>query len=395
MKRLLAVCLLLTLRAGAQPTLGPHSLELVESVPLETESALDDPEIRSTQQVWLEMVEGARDSLDLEFFYLRFEPKTSLEPIVQAIEKAKARGVRVRVLVDAKFLVTYPELCARWSQLGLDVRKIKFESGVQHTKMLLADGDQVFLGSQNFDWTALSHIRELGLHARDPRLVGGYQEAFEHDWKWAGGEETVGKACVDNANHPIPVTAYGQQTLVYPVFSPAKKSWTHANEEESALVSLLQSATKSIQLQVMSYSPVVVSYPGDGELPKRYEKLDIELRAAAARGVQVQLLVSDWGTKPPHLAALQAMSTVPHVEIKVSRIPPWSGGEIPFSRVGHSKYLVIDGERGWIGTSNWEYSYFNTSRDMGLVYQGAALAQKALQFFERDWNGPYVKDLSR
>ena len=390
MKKLLVVCLLLSRMAGAQP-----ALELVESVPVETEAALDDPEIRSTQEVWLEMVEGAKDRIDLEFFYLRHQPKTSLEPVVQAMERAKARGVQVRLLVDAKFMITYPDLCVRWSNMGFQLRTLKFVSGVQHAKLMLVDEDQVFLGSQNFDWTALSHIRELGVHGRDQKLAGCFRQAFEHDWKWAAGEQSRGTVCSVTAVNPIHLTSYGVDTAVYPVFSPRQADWNHGNAEETALVGLLRGAGQRIDLQVMSYSPIVVAFPGDGELPKRYETLDIELRAAAARGVQVRLLVSDWGIKPPHLAALQALSTVPNVEIKVSYIPPWSGGEVPFSRVGHSKYLVIDGVRGWIGTSNWEYSYFATSRDMGLVYAGKGLGERARYFFERDWNGPYVKNLPR
>ena len=388
MSRVLIACLLLSLRVSAQP-----SLELVESVPLETAAALDDPEIRSTQEVWLEMIDGAKESLDLEFFYLRYQPKTSLEPIVQAVERAKTRGVRIRVLLDSKFLITYPELCTRWSQQGIEARKIKFESGVQHTKLMLVDSDQVFLGSQNFDWTALSHIRELGFHARDRQLAECYHQAFEHDWSWAAGEHTPAKACPVNPRNPVRLSSYGQETTVFPVFSPDLPAWNHGVAEEGQLIKLLQEATQQIDLQVMSYSPIVVSYPGDGELPKRYETLDMELRAAAARGVQVRLLVSDWGVKPPHRSALQALATVPHVEIKVSHIPPWSQGDIPFSRVGHSKYLIVDEERGWLGTSNWEYSYFHASRDMGLIYQGRALAQKMHSFFERDWEGPYVQDL--
>ena len=367
----------------------PAGLELVESVPLETETALDDPSIRQTQEVWLEMINGAKESLDLEFFYLRFEPKTSLEPVVKAVETAKARGVRVRVLVDSKFLITYPQLWERWAGLGIELRKIKFASGVQHTKLILVDSQQVFLGSQNFDFTALSHIRELGVHFTQPELASCYQQAFEHDWAVAGGDVGQPKLSPVTARFPVKM---GDLEL-FPVFSPNDPQWNAGNPEELALVELLRSARERIDLQVMSYSPLVVSYPGDAPLPKRYETLDIELRAAAARGVEVHLLVSDWGIKPPLLTPLEALSTVPHLEIKVSHIPPWSGGEIPFARVGHSKYLVVDGQRGWLGTSNWEYSYFMTSRDMGLAFEGKSLAGRLQAFFERDWNGPYVRHL--
>jgi phosphatidylserine/phosphatidylglycerophosphate/cardiolipin synthase-like enzyme len=392
LKALLATVLLLTAGAVADDEelkALPPGIELVESVPLETERALDDPSIRQTQEVWLDMVNGAQQSLDLEFFYLRFEPKTPLEPVVKAVEAAKARGVRVRVLVDAKFLITYPQLWERWAGLGIELRKTKFPSGVQHTKLMLVDRQQVFLGSQNFDFTSLSHIRELGVHVTQPELASCYQQAFEQDWARAEGDTSPGKLSPVTARFPVKM---GDLEL-FPVFSPNDPQWNGGNPEELALVELLRSARERIDLQVMTYSPLVVSHPGDGPLPKRYETLDIELRAAAARGVEVHLLVSDWGIKPPLLAPLEALSTVPHLEIKVSHIPPWSGGDVPFARVGHSKYLVVDGQRGWLGTSNWEYSYFMTSRDMGLVFEGKSLAGRLQQFFERDWDGPYVRHL--
>ena len=43
--------------------------------------------------------------------------------------------------------------------------------GVQHAKFFIVDGEEVFLGSQNFDWRALKHIHELGV--RGARLGGG------------------------------------------------------------------------------------------------------------------------------------------------------------------------------------------------------------------------------
>src|SRR5690606_25076051 len=131
---------LLAVQALAAPL---PTLELVESVPLETEAVLDDPEIRQTLEIWLELVQGARKSIDLEFFYLRHEPGKALQPVVDALEAAAQRGVRVRVLVDSKFVKTYPELVERWSQTqGFAVRPInmaKLAGGVQHAKMMVVD----------------------------------------------------------------------------------------------------------------------------------------------------------------------------------------------------------------------------------------------------------------
>jgi phosphatidylserine/phosphatidylglycerophosphate/cardiolipin synthase-like enzyme len=72
-------------------------------------------------------------------------------------------------------------------------------------------------------------------------------------------------------------------------------------------------------------------------------------------------------------------------------IPPWSGGFIPYARVIHAKYLVIDDRRCWIGTSNWEWDYFHTNRNVGLVIDGKQPASTLNRFFLDGWNGPYAR----
>ena len=68
-----------------------------------------------------------------------------------------------------------------------------------------------------------------------------------------------------------------------------------------------------------------------------------------------------------------------------------STGFVPFSRVIHSKYLVADGERAWIGTSNWEEGYFRRSRNVGLILEGAAIGRRLDRYFETGWNSPYAE----
>ena len=62
-----------------------------------------------------------------------------------------------------------------------------------------------------------------------------------------------------------------------------------------------------------------------------------------------------------------------NIEVKLVTIPEWSGGFIPFARVIHAKYLVVDAEHSWLGTSNWSKDYFFKSRNVGIVVNGLAL----------------------
>ena len=60
--------------------------------------------------------------------------------------------------------------------------------------------------------------------------------------------------------------------------------------------------------------------------------------------------------------AVQKLVQVPGVKVRFIDVPPWSGGFVPFARVAHAKYMVVDGARAWVGTSNWEGDYFTQSR---------------------------------
>jgi phosphatidylserine/phosphatidylglycerophosphate/cardiolipin synthase-like enzyme len=81
------------------------------------------------------------------------------------------------------------------------------------------------------------------------------------------------------------------------------------------------------------------------------------------------------------------------VAVRVLTIPPWSGGEIPFARVAHAKYLAVDAERAWVGTSNWDRDYFYESRNVGVIAEGRELAGQLERFFDDNWSSAYAGPL--
>lgn len=101
------VAFLLLLPATRVWTAPPIDIEVVESIPAGT--SLDNPEIRNTQQVWLEMIGRARKTLDIEQFYISNKPGKMLEPVLSAIAAAAGRRVNIRVIVDEQMYKTYPD----------------------------------------------------------------------------------------------------------------------------------------------------------------------------------------------------------------------------------------------------------------------------------------------
>lgn len=368
---------------GAQRTAAASpaavALELVESAPIE--SPLGAPDLRDAYEVWPELIARARRSIDLAEFYASNAPGSRLEPIVVALEQAMRRGVRVRFLADAGFAKTYPDTLERLERAGAELRRLEgrlLGGGVLHAKYFLVDGEEVYLGSQNFDWRSLTHIQELGVRVRHPAVAMALAAIFETDWKLAGGVTPTDSTGPTGEVKVSPSVLVGG-IAVTPVASPSGRLPDPGLWDLPRLVAMLDGAQRTVRVQLLTYRVT----GRDGE---RFEELDQALRRAATRGVRVQLLVSDWAKRKSSLEALQALVRVPGVEVRFLVVPPWSGGVVPFARVAHAKYLVVDGEHAWVGTSNWERDYFFRSRNVGVLLDSAALGARLDRFFLAGWS---------
>jgi phosphatidylserine/phosphatidylglycerophosphate/cardiolipin synthase-like enzyme len=150
------------------------------------------------------------------------------------------------------------------------------------------------------------------------------------------------------------------------------------------LVELIDGAEEQVRVQVLNYK--TSDYQG-----RYFDELDAALRRAAARKVQVQIVVADWSKKRWVIEGLQSLQCMPRIEVKLVTIPEHSSGFIPFARVVHAKYLVVDGEKAWIGTSNWGRDYFHASRNLGLLVDGEAFAHQLDLVFEGLWESEYAE----
>jgi phosphatidylserine/phosphatidylglycerophosphate/cardiolipin synthase-like enzyme len=304
------------------------------------------------------------------------------------LEVAAKRGVRVRMLMDAKFQKTYPAELARLDALPnvevqlLDVGKLT--GGVQHAKYFVVDGQIGWLGSQNFDWRSLDHIHEIGVAFTEPQAVSALQAVFDADWARTGADVVVPASAEPVKGQPVAVQYEGAEAQVLLVASPPRLNPPGVATELPALISAIDAAKTAVNVQVMSYALV-------GYDKVYWDELDRALRRAAARKVEVRLLVADWSTRKGKLAALQSLDVLDHLSVKVLQVPTHSSGPIEFARVIHAKYMTVDGGWSWVGTSNWSRDYFENSRDVGLTVGSAAFAQDLDRVFERLWASEYAK----
>ncbi len=253
-----------------------------------------------------------------------------------------------------------------------------------HAKYMVVDDTDVFVGSQNMDYRALEHIQEIGARVRVPEVARTLVAVFDFDWATAGGEPPP-EITKGSLGLPARVVVGGEETRILPTASPKDLLPPGVKWELPELLARIDGARRSIDVQVLTYRTKTRGAP--------WTDLDDALRRAAKRDVRVRLLVADWSKRASSLEALRELARVPGISIRFIVIPQSSSGFIPFARVAHAKYMVVDGTSAWIGTSNWEGDYFTASRNVGLFVEGAAIAGRLGRIFEDGFGGTYAEPL--
>jgi phosphatidylserine/phosphatidylglycerophosphate/cardiolipin synthase-like enzyme len=322
--------------------------------------------------------------MDIEQFYIANKIDDPLEAVIQEVEAAAARGVNVRVITEKKFSSVYPETLERLRKTpGVSLRTIDIAAilgdGVQHSKFFLVDDVEVFVGSQNWDWRALSQINELGLRVRDSISALAFAVLFDYDWALAGGADPATAAASAGAMpvaFPRTIVDLTGSCVISPVFSPRPLLPDNARWDAEAIVTLIDEARDSIKLQVLSYAG--------------YPMLEDALLRAASRGLRVSVLVSDWSLSSSKQKDLKRLQMTNGITVKFTAIPELGAGFIPFARVEHCKYLLVDAADAWIGTNNWSDEYFLFSRNAGFMLHSPELCMLLHEKYAMSWDGPYA-----
>ncbi|MEE2960653.1 MAG: phospholipase D-like domain-containing protein [Myxococcota bacterium] len=370
-------------RAEAAMATQPVSdIELIESVPVGTD--LDSPSLGNAAETWLSMIRGAKSSLSIAQFYVstKSNRRGKLEPVLRAIEDAGKRKVRVRFLVDAYFASKYPVEMGRIKKMaGVELRFSDWKGltgGVHHAKYFVVDEEEAFIGSQNFDWRALEHILELGVRVHSKSLSNELLSVFNFDWIRAGRSE-VGSSKLLTPWIKRPFGYKGREGEVQLVASPRDHIPEGATWDLPKILESIDGAKQHITIQLLSYS--IRNYDGSS-----WRRIHNALKAATSRGVKLRMIVADWSKKDPKQAAVKALSRFRNTEVRFVKIPQFSGGFIPYARVVHAKFMVVDDDWSWLGTSNFSGDYFTKSRNVGLIIREMEFAKELLRFFQKGWD---------
>jgi len=305
-------------------------------------------------------IDRAERYVHLEFYILQVDATT--EDFFAALERATARGVVVRVLLDhwanlrkpyyKKTLARLEKMGAHW-QLLLPVQPFKGRYQRpdlrNHRKLLVVDGRVGFLGSQNVTDSTYNLKRNIrrGLHwvdlmvRLDGPIVASINAVFLSDW-YSETDEILAEEVDLLDIRP------GSGDLDCQIV-PSGPGFEFQNNLK-LFTTLLFAAERRINM----VSPYFV--PDEGLL--------LAIQTACQRGVDVELFVSEEGDQ----------AIVHHAQRSYYEALLRAGARIwlyqkPF--ILHSKSISIDDEVAAVGSSNMDMRSFGLNLEVTMLVRGA------------------------
>jgi cardiolipin synthase len=99
-----------------------------------------------------------------------YDPKISDKHMMTILEERAKAGVDIRII-------------GRLGKNQANLRARQFVHMGLHTRTMVRDGEEAFIGSQSLREAELDSRRELGILIREPKIVDALLTTFESDWK--------------------------------------------------------------------------------------------------------------------------------------------------------------------------------------------------------------------
>lgn len=318
-------------------------------------------------------IDRAKDHVHVEFYILVLDDTT--RPLFDALARACARGIRVRVLSDhiAGFLAPHRRetrealraMGAEWHAM-LPLRPFRGQwqrpDLRNHRKLLIVDGIVGHTGSQNLIADSYHkrvsarrglHWKELMVRVEGP-TVAELDAVFVTDWFSETQEMLPLVGHPEAALGSAAGADVSDATIIDAQVVPSGPSFENDNNLK-LFVLLIQSAQRRVSIT----SPYFV--PEESTL--------LAIITAAARGVDVELFVS----------AIGDQFLVYHAQRSYYEALLRAGVSIHLYReptVLHSKHFSIDDEVAVIGTSNMDIRSFSLNMEVSLLVRGRAFVDR-------------------
>lgn len=262
--------------------------------------------------------------------------------IYNALVRAKARGVKIRIVYDTSSNSYYPKLSnfvKIANEKSTDSPKI-----LMHNKFMIFDNSSIITGSMNFAKTGFSGFNSNCIFFINSKEIANiYEKEFNQmlQEKFHNSKSQI--------SHNTVVLG---DTKVTPLFSPKDKIITNN------VLPLIQNAKKYV------YIPTFII---------THEELTNELINAKKRGVDVKLIIDATNvySRKSKIKELRSAGVPVKVENYAGKI--------------HSKSIIIDDEYIVAGSMNFSNSGENKNDENVLIIENKTLARYYKGFFEYLW----------
>ncbi|HOX31100.1 MAG TPA: phosphatidylserine/phosphatidylglycerophosphate/cardiolipin synthase family protein [Spirochaetales bacterium] len=320
----------------------------------------------------LELIAGARDYVLVCSFLLTEHPNAEL--VLAALAEARARGVRVYLLVDsASYYRTYPmslepvpAAVGRARELGLPIaeynpirgRRIFTLLGLldrDHRKFWVVDGRVAAVGGQNVDHDSLRYPSEAGCidamaEFASPGAVAELRDSFVDTWNAFSSERLeAGSFPVAEGRGPEPA-----ELRLVDQGLPRRAGAEGGAGRTTAMFDALFARAGSELLLLQCYA-----FPTPALLER--------IRQARARGVRVRAVLS---------AGHVSQRFVSGTYYGIAKLQD-AGAEVylfesPERNLLHMKMIMADGEMAAIGSANYNFRSQALSREASVVFSDPA-----------------------
>lgn len=329
------------------------TVEVTETAP----SELNNLDIRDTGGVWLELIENAQSTIDIEAYYFSSTfPTFVLDNIYDAlIEAGENRGVEVRILLDSGGPTDHEVVD---ELVGHDGIEILWRGGdTLHSKYVIIDEEIVSVGSTNFSRPATAthggRNREINLTLHGEKIAETYTYIFETGWAQAGGEPRGAEYCWEES-WLIPVAdGTGDPNIISTI---------------DAFKELFELAKERVYIYMYICAP-------PNELTDAIEN-------AIERGVRIKLLV-DTESESEYQSALEELAELEGLDVNVIDLPA----------AAHPKLIIADSRWAYVGSSNIHFSWMYEGREVGALVDSKDIATKLEDIFITDLGSVYTRPL--
>lgn len=216
----------------------------------------------------------------------------------------------------------------------------KYSPGqVFHAKFIIADGRSALISSGNFNQASFKSTRDYAYTTQDPALIESLEDLFQHAWETSLRNLELASSGDEFESVAEDYTPGWSQT------GNQFRGVTYSPHFRKPLHDFLDSSQMSVVVENQSFS--------DGKLKKKLLEL-------TRRGVRVKVVTKDpckYGISKSKLKKFEEFIQEGDGLASISYIN---------SKYLHSKAVLVDDSRGWVGSSNFSQKGIEGSRDVGV-----------------------------